>query len=567
VCKAVTADGQEVSLLFNNYLLEQDQPVVLCFAIDITTRIQAEAALKDAMRNTEQAARAKELFLANMSHEIRTPMNGILGLASLMAKTSLSAQQEEYLSIIQESARHLLKIVNDVLDLEKIVEGKLELERLPFAVAQKIELAVSFFKYKIEEKGLLLQLKHTIPSDLYLEGDQFRLTQVVNNLMSNALKFTNSGSIVVEASCEASSDGIRMLRFIVQDTGIGISAKDQQRIFNPYVQADSSTARQYGGTGLGLSIAHRLVSLMDGSIQVRSREGEGSRFEVCIPMPIAAAPAQAAVVPVQESTAHLQGLHLLIAEDTAFNQLILQHLLQAWGCTYKVVENGADALAAVQEEHFDIVLMDIQMPIMDGLEATRQIRRLADENKRSVPIIALTAHALKGDVATYLKCGMNDCVTKPFEEAWLQQVVARCAGRAPQPAEVALSSSVQLPAMADFSKLEQMARNNAKMMTDLLQVFVDTTPGKMQELRQAIEMADIAAARQHFHKLKPSLRMLGGDAMRQLVLALDEQLQQATWHQPQALQVLAALQSGCEQIQSDARRRLSALPDVVAVPA
>lgn len=556
VCKALTAGGQEVSLLFNNYLLEQDQPVVLCFAIDITTRIQAEAALKDAMRSTEQAARAKELFLANMSHEIRTPMNGILGLASLMAKTTLSAQQEEYLSIIQESARHLLKIVNDVLDLEKIVEGKLELERLPFAAAQKVELAVSFFKYKIEEKGLLLRVKNTVPPDLYLEGDQFRLTQVVNNLMSNALKFTNAGSIVVEASCEPHSPNTMMLRLVVADTGIGISTKDQQRIFDPYVQADSSTARQYGGTGLGLSIVRRLVSLMGGNIQVRSRAGEGSSFEVSIPMPVVAAPVSQAATQAVQGLVHLQGLHILVAEDTAFNQLILQHLLQSWGCTFKVVENGADALAAVQAEYFDIVLMDIQMPVMDGMEATRQIRQLNDERKRSVPIVALTAHALKGDVATYLACGMNDCVTKPYEESWLQQVVARCTGRHLSAVHNGAARAIDASLMADFSKLEQMAKGNVTMMSDLLHVFVEKTPGKMRELREAIEAADVAEARQHFHKLKPSLRMLGSEAMRKLVAALDEQLQQETGIGGQALQCFDALQNGSEQIQKDARLRL-----------
>lgn len=526
VARVRNKQGQMVYLMFNNYLLlDQGDPLVICFAIDISKRVRMEEDLRIAKRAAEDAAKAKESFLANLSHEIRTPMNGILGLANMMAKTKLTAQQTEYLSVIQDSASHLLKVVNDVLDLEKIAAGKFELEQLPFDIGEKTELTIAAYRFRAEEKGVLLQFTNNLPEGLVVKGDQFKLAQILNNLLSNALKFTEHGTVTVTASLLKTDQQYHHIEFTVADTGVGIESADADRIFEPYVQVAASGEQRSWGTGLGLAICRQLVELQQGKIQATGSMGNGAVFTFSIPY-LKAKQHQHIEGPAVLRPTVNAGLHILIAEDVKVNQLVLKFLLQEWGCHYEIVETGEDALRAVQRSKFDLVLMDIQMPKMDGMEATRLIRQLPDAEKSSVPIIALTAFALRGDLEKYLDCGMNDCVTKPFEEEMLEQVISRHTQRTA--AQLAAGAAPASPAggwSADVSKVQRMLKGNPEAMREIVQALLDTMPVTVSQFEEAVANRDAEAARRALHKIKPAIRTFcTGDSLQTLPL-LDELLE------------------------------------------
>ena len=427
VFRVVSKRGAVIYLLYKNYLFleEGETPYIIGFAQDITTRIKAEKELMLAKKATDEAAVAKERFLADMSHEIRTPMNGILGLASLLEKTSLNPSQQEHLGLLKASAANLLVIVNDVLDLEKIAAGKMELEQIPFTVAGKVEASLAAFRFKIEEKGLWLKYHNGLPEELTVIGDPFRLCQLLNNLLSNALKFTADGGITITTYVQRKNATQAFITYQVIDTGMGIQADMLQTIFEPYMQARPEISRKFGGTGLGLAICKKLAEMQQGSIAVSSEEGKGSVFSFTIPYSIASTPEEAPLMPAEMQSNSLQGKRVLVAEDVQINQYLVKHFLAASGCTLTFVDNGRKAVEQVCQNNFDVVLMDIQMPEMDGTEATRAIRAFADSHKAAIPIIALTANAIKGSAEKYLAAGMNDYLSKPFTKEALLQTIER----------------------------------------------------------------------------------------------------------------------------------------------
>jgi PAS domain S-box-containing protein len=392
-------DGSTIHLLYKNHLLEEAgrEPYIIGFAQNITHLVKAETELKMAKFLAENASQRSEAFLANMSHEIRTPMNGIMGIAALLRKTTLDEQQQRYLSHIQDSANNLLVIVNDVLDLEKIVAGKLELESIPFIVEDKLQTVTETFRYKAEEKGLVLQLINLLPSGLKVLGDPFRLGQILNNIISNALKFTDKGTIVVTAEAKEKNTELVTIEYSVSDTGIGIHKDHITQIFNPYVQEKADVARKYGGTGLGLSICKNLVEIQGGKMSVVSEPRIGSVFSFTIPYIIAQ---DRLIEPLQPQLQHdfsvLKGLKVLVAEDVELNQFLAKHILESWGCIVTVVDNGEKAVDFMKENRADIILMDIQMPVMNGMQAAGKIRKLP-KPAGITPIVALTANALRGD--------------------------------------------------------------------------------------------------------------------------------------------------------------------------
>ena len=492
-------------------------------------RDRAEKYLAQAKFNAEEiavqakaATKAKSEFLANMSHDIRTPLNGVIGMAQLLAKTELNGTQRQYANDLIQSSEILLSIIDDILDISKIEAGKLELENSPFDIRTSIEQLCDTMKYQAEKKGLKLIFNY-MGEETLVTGDSVRVIQILLNLIGNAIKFTFEGHIEinVKASAVNASNKIEFL-FEVIDTGIGISANKITSIFDKFTQADSSTTRKFGGTGLGLSICRHLVGKMNGSIRVESKPGRGSIFSFNIILDKNKSSASSGKDNMIEFK-WKRAPEILVADDSAINRKITTLFIEACNCKIDTAENGAEALTRFNNKNYDLIIMDLQMPEMDGIEATVSIREI-EKNKLSpaVPIIAITANALQGEKEKCINSGMNDYLTKPVKEASLHKVIVKFLGHLltepgiPLLMEVPAEKDVVELKIFDIESAKLMMGGNEKLLKDMVGIFVEETPEYVEKLKNAVKNKDFKTIKSISHKIKGEASSIGAEKLRKI---------------------------------------------------
>jgi PAS domain S-box-containing protein len=470
-----------------------------------------------------RAQKAKELFLANISHEIRTPINGIAGMADLLSQNPSEEDQILYLKAIKTASENLKVIINDILDLASIESGKLKFEKINFNLDKTIRSLVDTFRLQTQEKGIRLEYKKDPLIPNIFIGDPVRLNQILINLISNALKFTHEGSINVSVTLEHIREKDHYLKFEIRDTGIGIPKSKLKTIFESFSQADASVTRKYGGTGLGLTIVRQLVRMQHGSINVSSEENKGSVFTVVIPYKEGISDQQTSGGKIGLSKSlHLQNASILLVEDNDINRLYAGSILKMWGCPFDTAENGAIAIEKFKNSHFDLILMDIQMPVMDGFQATKAIREWPGP-KGKIPIVALTANATQRDIDKCISLGMNDCLTKPFTQEDLLKVLDKYLG-----SKFHIVQSVNNKTASnknnkvDFSYLENVSGNNKSFIREIAEAFIKSIPASIQELDQHSENENWTELARVAHKIKPSITLLGVHNLKDKIVKLEE---------------------------------------------
>lgn len=476
---------------------------------ELATGFAEEARVKaeNATLIAESAVKSKQQFLSNMSHEIRTPMNAIIGFTKVLLKTELTARQKEYLTAIKLSGDALIVLINDILDLAKVDAGKMVFEQVPFKMTTSLSAMLHLFETKILEKNLKLIKEFDSKIPEILVGDPVRLHQIIINLVSNAVKFTNKGKITISSRLINEDDEKVTVQFSVSDTGIGIPENKIERIFENFQQASSGTSRLYGGTGLGLAIVKQLVEAQMGTITVKSKVGEGSTFSFKLDFLKSAA--EISPEPgIEEFTGNLKNVRVLVAEDIPLNQLLMKTLLDDFGFECEIAENGRIAVEKLANKAFSIVLMDLQMPDMNGFEATDYIR---NELKSDIPIIALTADVTTVDLAKCRAVGMNDYIAKPVDERLLYGKIVGAVKKTNSSDGLMEEESAQTDKFkyTDLGYLIRRTKSNPELMTEMITLYLDQTPVLMSAMKRSMQEKDWKSLYSAVHKLIPSFSIMG----------------------------------------------------------
>jgi CheY-like chemotaxis protein len=454
----------------------------------------------------EQATQAKSAFLASMSHEIRTPMTGVLGMADLLATEDLTTRQRRYVDVMRASGRHLLAVTNDILDYSRIEAGRLEVEQIDFSLPELLECMRSLLQPLALERDIELRFELPPAALPLLTGDPTRLQQVLLNLASNAIKFTPQGRVTVRLLAQPRGARAVLLRLEVQDTGLGIPREALEQLFTPFTQADASIARQYGGSGLGLAISKRLAEAMGGTLDAASTPGLGSVFTLELALPVASS--QAGAGQTAAAVAAVAPLRILVAEDNGINRDILQAALAARGHQLQFACDGNEALDLVQRHPFDLVLMDVQMPGLDGVEATRRIRQL-DSPVRGIPVIALTANVLASEQERFLRAGMNECLAKPIDWERLFAAIGRYGdASAPVPAAAPTGLPDEGGACAEIDEQRLTVLQDITQPEHLRQLLASAVNTALAAHRR-MQTSDLLAVVAEAHNLRGSCGTLG----------------------------------------------------------
>ncbi len=517
------ADGMHHFLVVKFPLLDAQNNIYGLSGIgtDITERVKYEKELIDSRKIAEDAKKLQEQFLANMSHEIRTPMNGIQGMTDLLLDTHLTDEQNDFAKTIKRSSDNLLVIINDILDFSKIQAGKLTIEKIDFKLSEVIENTKAIFKPRLKDKGL--DFSFTIDSNVpdILNGDPYRLNQVLVNLLGNAIKFTKTGGVTITAAIESKTPGEIILQFIITDTGIGIEADKIDSMFESFTQASTDTSRKYGGTGLGLAISKQLLEMQLGNISVESKVDQGTTFKFSIPYTYSQRTNAPLFVPIDviDYRTHLKDKKFLVAEDNEVNQKVIKHVLKKAGGIVTMANNGLEAVNFLEKDKdYDLIIMDLQMPEMDGYTATKHIRNVM---KLSIPIIAMTASALKGEKSKCLAMGMNDYLSKPFDINFIYKRISYFLGCETTKEPTTMKHELHNEEHTfDLSLLQEMDDN--EYVCEILQIFLNNTPDELKEFQKAANVNHFEATYKMAHKIKGSAGLLQADEMLRLLSKAEE---------------------------------------------
>jgi len=503
--------------------------------------------LNESERRIKEGALIKEQFLANMSHEIRTPMNAILGFTNLLRRSSLTSQQQQYVDYIYSSSQNLLTLINDILDLSKIEAGMMHLEQTPFSLQGLVGSVQVMFQDKARQKGLQFTINIEPAIHDTLSGDPVRLTQILINLLSNAVQFTEKGYVHLEVSALSQSNEEVLLQFRIKDTGVGIAPEKQQSIFERFQQAEAETTRKFGGTGLGLAIVRQLVDLQGGTIRVSSEAGKGSEFLVRLPFRPLHQEADVSRSLLDPVLNPIQGMRILIAEDNQMNQQLIRHLMRQWQVDFVMVNNGREAVEALRRESFAAVLMDIQMPEMDGYDATGIVR---GELHSDVPIIAMTAHAMTGEKERCLSFGMNDYISKPLKEAELYAILQHYCQQQPH------SSAAPAP-VVNLAYLRELSLGDTEFENAIVRQFIIQVPEELNLLQEAVLAGNRTQIKSIAHGMKSSVAYLG--LTERLLPYLHRMEVEAVSNsaEPHFQEDYAEVRLVCEQAVTEARALLS----------